>query len=165
MLAPVPTYDEIAFSERFAPEETLSVLHPVLGWPKSRPVGVYLAARYDHLSLMQQYKHRLEQAGFVVTSRWVKGEHEAQEGRQDANNALYALEDFVDVGKADWVVSFTEEPNAKSGRGGRHVELGMALAFNKRCIVIGPRENIFHYLPQIVRYETWEDFYGHEIVD
>lgn len=168
MLAPTPTYDEIVFPdwvfpERLPPAETLSILHPILGRHKSRPIGVYLAARYDHLSLMQQYKHRLEQGGFVVTSRWVNGKHEAQEGWKYANSALCALEDYEDIHTCDWVVSFTEQPTAKSTRGGRHVELGIALALNKRCIVIGPRENVFHYLPQIVRYETWEDFYGQEI--
>ncbi len=165
MLAPTPTYDEIAFPEfheRFEPEQILSVLHPVLGRHKSRPIGVYLAARYDHLSLMQQYKHRLEQSGFAVTSRWVTGANDAYE-HNEGMRMSFALDDVRDVETADWLIAFTERPNTGSTRGGRHVEFGIALALNKRCIVVGPRENVFHYLPQIVRYETWEDFYGREI--
>lgn len=36
-----------------------------------------------------------------------------------------------------------------SGRGGRHVEFGLALGLGKRVIVIGHQENLFHHLPQV----------------
>ena len=37
----------------------------------------------------------------------------------------------------------------------RDVELSGALAFGKTCIVIGPRENVFHCLPQVIWYPDW----------
>ena len=45
-----------------------------------------------------------------------------------------------------------------STRGGRHAEFGIALALGKRVIVIGPRENVFHALPAVERYESWAAF-------
>lgn len=57
---------------------------------------------------------------------------------------------------ADCVISFTEAPRSSANRGGRHVEFGIALANGARVIVVGHRENIFHWLPQIEFFETWE---------
>ena len=53
---------------------------------------------------------------------------------------------------------FTEPPQSVYARGGRHVEFGVAVSSGKRLIVIGYRENVFHWLPQIEFYERWEDF-------
>jgi hypothetical protein len=57
---------------------------------------------------------------------------------------------------ADAVIIFTEIPNATPATGGRHVEFGLALAQGKRVIVVGPRENVFHYLlPDSQIFATW----------
>jgi len=37
----------------------------------------------------------------------------------------------------------------RSGRGGRHVEFGYAMAKGKRLIVVGYRENLFHEHPSV----------------
>jgi hypothetical protein len=43
-------------------------------------------------------------------------------------------------------------------RAGRHVEFGYALAREKRMIVVGDvKENIFHYLPQVKHFATFEE--------
>ena len=42
-----------------------------------------------------------------------------------------------------------------STSGGLHAEFGMALALRKRLILVGPRENIFHTLPQVEHREGW----------
>jgi hypothetical protein len=46
---------------------------------------------------------------------------------------------------AEMVISFT----GGGGKGGRHVEFGLAVAAGKRLVVIGPRENVFHCLPGV----------------
>ena len=51
---------------------------------------------------------------------------------------------------------------AGRNRGGRHVEFGMALARRllsgaPRLIVVGYRENVFHYAPEVEFYETWNE--------
>jgi hypothetical protein len=64
------------------------------------------------------------------------------------------------VNGADVVINFTEPPRSKANRGGRHVEYGIALAKGLRVIVVGYRENIFHWLPMVEFCETWEDAKG-----
>ena len=76
----------------------------------------------------------------------------------EVNRMQFAQEDYDDLCSADCVISFTEEPRTMSNsRGGRHVEHGMAIALGKRVIVVGHRENIFHCLPQVEFFPTWED--------
>jgi hypothetical protein len=58
--------------------------------------------------------------------------------------------------RADAVIIFTEIPNTVLATGGRHVEFGLALAHGKRVFVVGPRENVFHYLlPDSQIFATW----------
>jgi hypothetical protein len=58
---------------------------------------------------------------------------------------------------AEVVVAFTEGPGDVEGRarGGRHVELGAALAAGKRVCVVGHRENVFCWLPIVEYFPTW----------
>lgn len=61
----------------------------------------------------------------------------------------------------EWRAVMAEELNRAAGRasrGGRHVEFGMALALGKRVIVVGPRENVFHLLPEVEVHVNWNDF-------
>ena len=46
---------------------------------------------------------------------------------------------------ADAVIIFTETEYNPCNRW-RHVEFGLALAQDKGVIIVGPRENVFHYL-------------------
>ena len=56
---------------------------------------------------------------------------------------------------ADALIAFTERPRAELTRGGRHVEFGMALAWRKRVLVVGPRETVFHTLGQVEHFWKW----------
>ena len=59
---------------------------------------------------------------------------------------------------ADLLVFFSEAAESGDrGRGGRHVEFGMAYAMGKSIIVIGDRENVFHSLPGVIVAKNWED--------
>ncbi len=73
------------------------------------------------------------------------------------------------------MVCFTETPGQAKGRnrGGRHVEAGFVLGFNAAALaatravgvaqrkyelyVVGPVENVFYALPEIVRFDSWEE--------
>ncbi|SRR6266404_871925 len=112
---------------------------------------IYLAARYRRMVELRSYHDDLENMGHVVTSRWITGAHDAL----DASSA--AREDRDDLLAADCVISFTEEPESHYGRGGRHVEFGMAMATGKRVLVVGYRENVFHHLPEVQFFGTWPD--------
>ena len=123
---------------------------------------VYLAARYSRRVELCAYRTALANMGYVVTSRWLNGNHQTtdaglSEQAREADRLMFASEDWNDLVSADTCISFTEEPRATNSRGGRHVEFGAALAFGKRCIVVGPLENVFHCLPEVERYSNMDD--------
>lgn len=123
---------------------------------------IYLASRYSRKTELIGRRDFLVSRGHVITSRWLDGDYPTDEKgfslrADDATRARAALEDWADVMAADVVLSFTEEGRT-NGRGGRHVEFGAALAAQKRCIIIGHREHIFHHLPQVEVFATWEHF-------
>ena len=129
---------------------------------KGTKLKIYLASRYSRFPEMQQYAKNLDALGHRVTSRWILGDHDLRaHGQSEAPHymALWAQEDWEDLVAAETVISFTEGPREVLGRarGGRHVEFGMALALQKRCIIISFREHVFHWLPHVERYETWTD--------
>lgn len=139
---------------------------------------VYLAARYSRREELCEYRERLREMGFLVRARWLDGGHQlADNGTPIGENgealvegdaggcsdesrrlmAKFAKDDLEDVNAADIVISFTEPPRSNASRGGRHVEFGIALARGSRVIVVGYRENIFHWLPQVEFVGTIED--------
>jgi hypothetical protein len=135
----------------------------------------YLAARYSRREEMVGYRRELDLRGIEVTSRWINGMHQVDdkgipignhgerlvEGDEGAASLRthFASEDISDVQAADVLILFTEPPRAvTSSRGGRHVEFGMALALGKFMVVVGPRENLFTWLPSVVWFETWPEY-------
>lgn len=122
---------------------------------------VYLAARYSRHGEMAQYAADLAAHGHTVTSRWIHGDHDlplgVSQAEAEAIGVRFAQEDWQDLMEAGAVINFTEEPGKAGGRnrGGRHVEFGAALAMQKRCIVVGWRENVFHHLPEVQFAPDW----------
>jgi len=124
---------------------------------------IYLASRYSRREELCTYRAELEEAGHTVTSRWLNGNHQIDDQGLSAQAAetervRFASEDWHDLTTADCCISFTEAPRSTSSRGGRHVEFGAALAAGLGCIVIGPRENVFHCLPQVRWFPDWATF-------
>jgi len=123
----------------------------------------YLAARYSRLSEMQKVRLQLQELGHCVTSRWVNGDHQALDNgvtlaASDIAARRFAEEDLEDIHGADAIVAFTERPRSQHSRGGRHVELGYALALDKHILVIGPRENVFCCLPGVISFPDTRTF-------
>lgn len=136
---------------------------------------IYLASRYSRREELAEYRTQLEALGHTVQARWLNGGHQLSDSgnpigekgehlvegdasceQSCALRTRFALDDWEDVNAAELVISFTEPPRSKANRGGRHVEFGIALANKSRVIVVGCRENIFHWLPMVEFYETWE---------
>ncbi len=115
----------------------------------------YLCARYGRRQEMATHAAELHSLGHQVVSRWILGRHEAADG-DTTRWADFAEEDIDDVRRCEALVAFTE--TGAYPRGSRHVEFGMALAQEKKVVVIGPVENIFHTLPPVVRFGTWQEF-------
>jgi hypothetical protein len=128
-------------------------------------ISFYLAARFSRRDELCGYMDTLEQRGFHVTSRWLT-QHQALDLSDkravytNQDRTQFAIHDYEDVQRAQRLIAFTEDPNDKIAvngrRGGRHVELGLALAWAKHIYVVGYRENVFCSLPQVMFYETFD---------
>lgn len=124
---------------------------------------VYIAARFSRRPEANALAQELKVRGHTITSRWVKpdSDHVLPTGLSqqaaDHERERFALEDVVDLRAADWLVSLQEEPRNNS-RGGRHVEFGYAIARDMKITIIGPRETVFHHLPDIEHFDTVGEF-------
>lgn len=136
---------------------------------------IYLAARYSRREELCRYRAELEAMGHTVTSRWLDGNHQISDYGTPINDdgesitafgqteraaqlrQQFAEEDLQDVVDADLLIAFTELPRSSASRGGRHVELGVAIGMRKYVMIVGPRENVFCWLPGIPVYTTWAD--------
>lgn len=139
---------------------------------------VYLASRYSRREELCGYRSQLQALGYNVKARWLDGQHQISDGGQPIGEegeklvegddgstnirsaelrAQFAREDYEDVSGASLVISFTEPPRSNASRGGRHVEFGIALASGARVVAVGYRENIFHWLPAVEFYPTWDE--------
>lgn len=58
------------------------------------------------------------------------------------------------------LVFFSLTPETLFTRGGRYVEFGYMLGCRKPILVVGPKENIFHYLGSVHHVDTWEEAKG-----
>lgn len=123
-------------------------------------IAFYLAGRFARTDELLGIRDVIEALGGEVTSRWIHGDHKIDDSGKPDNDHTpspeqLAQEDVEDVKRADVLIAFTEEPRSFASRGGRHVELGIALGLGKRIIVVGPRENVFCWLPDVEHYGSW----------
>lgn len=122
-----------------------------------QPPRLYLAARFSRRAEMEEKANLLKRCGFDITSRWVYG------GEDNLTREQIAMLDLTDVDRADIVVSFTEPEGTAVRGGGRHTEFGYGLAKNKKIVIIGEREQVFHHHSAVEQYATlelWVQHYG-----
>ena len=91
---------------------------------------IYLAGRYSRRKELFGYAQELGLLGHRITALWLQGKHEAKDAEPTHEEARsWAESDILGIDRADMVVAFTEGPDCPGkARGGRHVELGYALA-------------------------------------
>ena len=134
--------------------------------PTGQPISsAYLAARYSRREELCRYRADVEDRGIKVPARWLNGNHQIDDAGLSVEAAReererFAAEDFADVTGADLLIAFTEAPRSSNSRGGRHVELGIALGRGMPVVLVGPRENVFCCLPQVTVYATWDAALG-----
>ncbi len=118
------------------------------------PRDVYLSASMTRSFRMREYALQLATRGFRIVSTWMNVQ--ADEDTPEARSRV-AQADLAELDQAGLVLAFSERPGRYTG--GRHVELGYALALRKLVIVIGPDENVFHCHPGVVaRLDGWGAF-------
>lgn len=120
---------------------------------------LYLAGRWSNRENIQQKANQLKRMGFFITSRWHSDPNhlvfrDATSPEEIAWNDTLAHHDMEDLYSAEAIVYFAEH----GSRGGSHVEFGMAIAWGKDLILVGPRSHVFTFFCQVICYETWEDF-------
>lgn len=128
---------------------------------------VYLAARYPRRKELKSLVPLLREKNITVRSRWLDETLPLDASLNDVSPATswkFAAIDLDDIEASDTFVLFSEDPNIGYPRGGRHFETGFALSKGKRVIVIGPAENVFHFLPEVIHYSTVEDFLEGEAI-
>ena len=119
-----------------------------------RDGSFYVATDFARKEEARAAADRLEALGFTCRARWCTSQPVHKEGGlggelagDDAANALaVALEDLQDIRSAAIFVQLT---SGEKARGGRHVELGYALALGRTVVAVGPREHAFHYHPDV----------------
>ena len=112
---------------------------------------VYLAHNYAAKESLRAIKKALEAAGIVVTSRWIDADPSDPYALAVLRDE--AQKDVADVLRADAIVHFTDNFGDRPGRG-KYVELGLAIAFDKRILLIGHEHVgcVFYQLPQMEHY-------------
>jgi hypothetical protein len=119
---------------------------------------LYLAAMYSHKTKIAEAAKELTDLSFKVTSTWFKEPWAPNVQMKDLtadDHSFYARRDLQEIEDADLLVFFSEE--GATPRGGRHVEFGYALRGKLPILVIGPKENIFHYTNNVFHVATWDD--------
>src|SRR4051794_28408571 len=103
----------------------------------------------------------LTKLGHTVTSRWITGDAKFSLGLSaysDDDKKQIALMDEEDVRLATDGLILIAEEKGKLVPGGKHVEMGIALALNRPVYVIGHRENIFQWHPLVRHYSSVGDY-------
>lgn len=120
--------------------------------------SVYFAACFSRQTELLGYAAELHERGFLVRSRWLDSPTKlrADELHRGGRGAEVARMDLEDLRGADVCIAFTETIDASErGRGGRHTELGIALGLGQLVLIVGPREHVFHCLPDVVHHPDW----------
>lgn len=127
---------------------------------------VYLCGRFSRRREFQAYAEMLAEHGHECTSRWLNEDDEPTDVLLQpdtaAERAHHAMKDIEDIRRSDVLVQFTDEPVEFSpfpnaARGGRHFEAGFAYGQGRFVVFVGPRENIFHWLPGAVVLPQFSD--------
>lgn len=117
---------------------------------------VYVASAWGNRAEVHRVRSHLLSLGHEVNSSWI----DVPGGYSEDEIAVReAVRDVAEVREADVVVIVSPSGEDLS-RGGHHTELGLALAFGKPVVLVGPRRQVFHFYPDVRHFETLEDFLG-----
>jgi len=125
---------------------------------------VYLAGSYRGRADILEKAKELATKGILTTSRWLSGISDAMgnvdtSGAHERLSTVWATEDLLDIDRAHILVLCNdirlEDTTFFHSGGGKFVEMGYAVAQHKTIMVVGPIENIFQYLPGIIRQPDW----------
>ena len=119
---------------------------------------LYIAASSQDAA--ERLRHELEQRGHACTARWIL---DANFGRRADERAKMeaAVMDLEDVSAASDGLILLSENEGVMVPGGKHVEMGFALAKGYPVYVIGRLENTLQYHSSVTQCATLETFLAH----
>jgi nucleoside 2-deoxyribosyltransferase len=110
---------------------------------------VFVSGPFEEQQLAREWRNFLQDQGYQVQSGWLDEPAVAAEDLTDEHKGLLATRDLDDLDDCDVLVAINPESYRRGGTGGRHVELGYALALGKPVFVIGVKSNIYHSYPGV----------------
>lgn len=121
-------------------------------------MNIYIAGFWDARDRLARERNRIHARGrHRIVSTWLEQEEAllgpyggGQAGDNDVLMAQYGQRDVDEIAGSDLLILDTFDLN---NRGGREVELGLALAGGAEAWLVGPRRNIFHWL--LPQYDSW----------
>lgn len=117
---------------------------------------IYVAASMPRVQEAHTLSEKLKEYGHVITSYWHNTDVNSQKSK-DYHYPDKAQRDKDAVEACDVFIELVGD-SGKS-RGGRHCELGLALAWKKQIILIGGDDDcIFTWLPGLTKIESIEKF-------
>lgn len=119
---------------------------------------VYIASAFEEQQTCRIIRDTLSVFDIYCSSSWLSTESALTRTVTDADRYQRATQDLIDIATADVLVAYNPSDYARSGTGGRHVELGYAVAKRMPVVLIGARTNVFHYLPSVRYVRTPIDY-------
>jgi nucleoside 2-deoxyribosyltransferase len=116
---------------------------------------IYLAARFTRIDEMRGYADELKEDGHEITASWVYG------GEEGLTFSDIAALDVRDVLRADTIVKFSEPYGSANPGGGRHSEWGVAIASGKQLYLVGPKEQVFDWYPDVIDFPMFKHLRNH----
>jgi hypothetical protein len=102
----------------------------------------YIAASWPRREEALKVSQLLVTNGFRSTARWIYNfASQGYEAGVDGMTPGLPEQDEYDVRIADMLICLTGDTLSK---GGRHTELGIAIALRKPIFCVGPKEQVFH---------------------
>lgn len=118
---------------------------------------IYLASGFRRRYTLRKAASELTGKGHEIVSSWIWLNTRPQ--RTETEFDQFALEiaqqNLRELVAAD-VIIVDSWGIAPENHGGVHTELGFALGADKVLLLVGPRGNTFHWLPQIAQFQDWE---------
>jgi len=118
--------------------------------------SVYIAAPFHRRAEMASIAAELRACGLEVVSRWHDEDTPIEAELVSERARELAERDISDINIADTFVVFTEPLASQfEHRSGHHIETGIALAWDKRVLLVGHKRNVFHDLPEVEHFTSW----------
>ena len=113
---------------------------------------IYIAASFPRKEDANSLAEHLKKADHIIVSRW---HNEDSEYATEDQMVPRAQRDMDDMERCNMMIQYTGD---NLSHGGRHCECGIAVALHKDVVLIGPREQVIHWLPRVDVFETVGDF-------